>query len=178
MQAMWCSGDTRISLGAVVDELMPAADAIGSEALVPADLLSKPVRIYTTQFGGDATNGNIWQNRALHNTKSSTAWIAVEGDDAVRLMEQGGSTWWNDLVHFTTDYGDVQAVTDKTGRGCAAMMTKQFHSIGCPTWQDIVDAIHTGKTDEFDHFILLATADDGPDQNYCRTLNLNAPIGQ
>ena len=84
------------------------------------------------------------------------------------MDDKSAETWWDDLVLTTVDYGDVQAVSDKTGRGCAAMMTKQFHSIGCPTWADIVAAINDKLCDEFDHFALLSTTDDGPDQAYCR----------
>ena len=168
MRSMWGSGRAGLGgLGDLAGEFgLPAADPEAG-IIEAAGQLVEPIRLYTIAFGGDATNGNIWQNRALHNTKVSSAYMSIENDDALKLLDDT-EHWWDDLVFTSHDYGDVQAVSDKTGRGCAAMMSKQFQSIGCPTWEDIIKSIQDKTCDEFDHFALLSTTDDGPDQAYCR----------
>ena len=170
MKSMWGSGRAGLgNIGDLAGELgLPASDPEAG-VIVAANKLVEPIRLYTIAFGGDATNGNIWQNRALHNTKVSSAWMSIESDHALKLLDDDTRQhWWDDLVFTTDDYGDVQAVSDKTGRGCAAMMTKQFKSIGCPTWEYVTNAIQDKTCDEFDHFAFLSTTDDGPDQAYCR----------
>lgn len=232
MKRHWKSGRFGISLGEILEEMGCQAS---EGAIVATPKIRSPIREYLTQYGADATNGNIWQNRSLMGTKCASAYIIVESDTALDIVRKPSPLWYSDLVMSTTNFGDIQAVVDKSGAGAAAdpdvnnfmsyfgisctgmarwpsgpswipssrqkvprekflgkpeseyknmyfetpneleegataMMTKQFHSIGCPTWQDVVHSIDSGETDEFDHFTFICTTDDGPDQAYSKTI--------
>lgn len=72
---------------------------------------------------GDATNGNIWQNRKLHTLQVLSEYLC-EGE-----------------VLVNKSVADLQPVSDASGRGTFTMMVKELSSLGCPTWMDMLNLI-------------------------------------
>jgi hypothetical protein len=112
-------------------------------------------------FASDATNSSAWKStklQGLHLESSyicSAASVQTGADFAAASISK--SAW-----------ADTLPVGDGTGRGCHAMIEKQFTSLGCPLWglAGVGGEDEWGSRGPHDRVlrIFADTSDGGPDQ--------------
>ena len=86
----------------------------------------------------DATNSNIWKKQKLHS-------CIVKSLCCTEMPPVLSGDYKSDIVEvskrcvYLKRVADVLPCTDGSALGLLALLDKQFKSIGCPTWQQLVE---------------------------------------
>ena len=94
-----------------------------------------PEAFHLWLFGvrSDATNSGIWQKRKLQALELIAMYL--DTDDL-----NDASATFDDKFIYQKRLSDIQPVEDGRADGLLALLKKQLHALGCPTWWDFGDA--------------------------------------